>query len=396
MHKQKKFDVIIIGAGAAGLFCAAEALKRGKTTCILEHTAKPGGKILISGGGRCNFTNLEVSEKNFVSQNLSFCRSALNRFTSKNFIELVQNHTIAFHEKKLGQLFCNESAKDILNMLLALTQKAELKTQCLVTNLKKETCFSLQTSLGDFLCDSLVLATGGLSIPQMGATDFGHRVATQFGHTLVPTAPALVGFVFNKHDQTFFNNLQGVSHEVILKTGGAEFKENILFTHEGLSGPAALQGSLYWHENEPLTLNFLPQFTSKTCFEFLKQKKETESKKRLKTVLEPFFADRLKDKLLQNFDFASTILAEISNKNLEKVATHLTSWNLTPQTTVGYAKAEVTRGGVDTTEINPQTFESLKTKGLFIIGEVLDVTGWLGGYNFQWAWSSGFCAGQSV
>ncbi|MCC7431548.1 NAD(P)/FAD-dependent oxidoreductase [bacterium] len=386
----KNFDVIIIGAGAASLMCAIELQKRNRKVLILEHTQKIGKKILVSGGGKCNFTNLHVTAENFLSQNKHFCKSALAQFSQHDFIALVKKHKIAFHEKKNGQLFCDVSANEILKMLLSECQKAEFLLGCKIEKITKNGFFTLKTNFGNFTCNSLVVATGGLSIPKMGATDFGYKVAAQFGLKIVQTKPALVPFYWNEKDLENFWELAGISLEVLVSCGKKSFLENLLFTHKGLSGPAILQISSYWQKTDFIEINLLP---GKNAFEFLKSKRQ--SKTELKTILAELLPKRFVTKIFELF-FTSKPLNQFSEKELKKISEFLNGWKILPNGTEGYKTAEVTFGGIDTTELSSKTMETQKVKGLFFIGEVVDVTGELGGFNFQWAWSSGFCAGKNA
>jgi predicted Rossmann fold flavoprotein len=381
-----KFDVIIIGGGAAGLFCAIEAGKRGRKTLVIEHNAEVGRKILISGGGRCNFTNKSVSANNFVSNNPHFCKSALARYTPNDFLDLVKKHKIAYYEKTLGQFFCKESSRQIIEMLLdeCRQAKVEIRVNCAVRNVSKGETFFVETTNGVFEAESLVIACGGLSFPKVGATDFGYKIARQYRLKIVETKPSLVPLVFTKLQLT---KLAGVSVDSIVSVGKREFRENILFTHRGLSGPAILQISNYWQKDKPVSINLLPTQNAAELLENNRDNKQNPEK-----FLSKFLPNRVAETL-----FANNIpLNQTSKKNLEQLAEKLNNWQVNFNETEGYHKAEVTIGGVDTNELSSQTMESKRVKGLFFIGEVVDVTGWLGGYNFQWAWSSGFACGQSV
>jgi len=390
----KDFDVLVIGAGAAGMFCAAQSSQRGRRVALLDHSTRIGRKILISGGGRCNFTNLGTEPSSFVSNNPHFCKSALKRFTPDDFIQLVKKHHIAFHEKKLGQLFCDGSAQHIVDLLLTECQKGSAKffLGCTIISVEKKDRFVIHTTSGAFQAESLVIATGGLSIPQIGATGLGYDVARTFKLKVVATAPALDGFVLNNRDLRCFSDLSGVSIDSILSCNNASFRENILFTHTGLSGPASLQGSLHWRSGCPLEINLLPDINA---LDWLKKLKAQGTKLDLKNLLAEKLPRRFAEKFceLQN---AETKIASLSDKDLEQLANSLACWRIIPTRTVGYQKAEVTRGGVDTDELSSKTMEAKSVKGLFFIGEVVDVTGQLGGYNFQWAWASAFAAGQAV
>lgn len=381
-----KFDAIIIGGGAAGLLCAIEAGKRGRKTLVIEHNSEVGRKILISGGGRCNFTNREVSAQNFISQNPHFCKSALARYTPNDFIELVKSYKIQFYEKKLGQLFCRESSRQIVEMLLAEGEKAkvEIRVNCSVKTVSKDTRFKIETNQGTFESESLVIATGGLSFPKIGATDFGYRIARQFGLKIIETRPSLVPLVFANQK---FSQLAGISIDSIVKSGKREFRENILFTHRGLSGPAILQISNYWHRDKPVSIDLLPDTDALEILENNRQ-----SKQNLDNFLGKFLPHRFAESFVQNHK----PLNQIGKKELAQIAESLNNWQILFNETEGYHKAEVTLGGVSTDELSSNTMESKRIAGLYFIGEVADVTGWLGGYNFQWAWASGFAAGQNV
>lgn len=385
-----KFDAIIIGAGAAGLFCAAQAGKRGKRVLVLEHNSQIGRKILISGGGRCNFTNINTKAENFISSNPHFCKSALTRFTPQDFVELVKKHRIEFYEKKLGQLFCRESSKQIVEMILKECSLAKVKilNNCSVKAVRKDNFFELETTQGNFSCENLVVATGGLSFPKIGATDFGYKIARQFGLKIVQTSPSLVPLVFAGGNS--FSRLAGVSIDANISTNKKEFRENILFTHKGLSGPAVLQISNYWQREKQISINLLPDLDAAEIFE-----KNIHSKQTVENFLAKFLPKRFTEIFAAEI-FSNKPLNQLSKKEREKIVETLNNWQVLFKETEGYHKAEVTRGGVDTNEISSQTMETKQVKGLYFIGEVVDVTGWLGGYNFQWAWASGFAAGNSI
>ena len=390
----KDFDVLIIGAGGAGMFCAAQASQRGRRVALLDHSPKIGRKILISGGGRCNFTNIGTESTSFVSQNPHFCKSALKRFTPDDFLALVKRHRISFHEKKLGQLFCNNSAQQIVDLLVYECEKggAEFYMDCKINSVAQKDTFVVHTSRGDFQAPSLVIATGGLSIPQIGATGFGYEVAKQFKLGIVATAPALDGFVLKESDLKNFAELSGVSIDSILSCNEASFRENILFTHAGLSGPASLQGSLYWKSGDSLSINLLPDTDVNL---WLKELKHSGNKMELKNLLGQRLPKRFAEKFCE-LRKREAKLASMTDKELDNLADNLCAWKIHPKGTVGYRKAEVTRGGVDTDFLSSKTMEAKSVKGLYFIGEVVDVTGQLGGYNFQWAWSSAFAAAQAV
>ena len=381
------------------MMCAIHAGNRGKRVLIVDHFPKAGGKILISGGGRCNFTNLRVSAENFYSENPHFCKSALARFTPEDFLGLVKKHKIPFHEKKLGQLFCDISAKQIVEMLANECQLAgvEFSMNTRITEIQSQPeldyPFKVTTSEGDFSSKSLVVATGGLSIPKIGATGLGYDIAAQFGLKVVRRSPALDGFVLDQSTVAQLSELAGVSTEAEMSTGGIKFKESLLFTHVGLSGPVALQASLYWQPSAKIQINLLPDRDIQKVFI---ETKNQNSSKTIRKILEDFFSVRLAETLCKVFNFSDLPLAQIGETQLQNYSKSLHSWTLIPKSTVGYNKAEVTRGGVDTNELSSKTMEAKKVRGLYFIGEVVDVTGWLGGYNFQWAWASGAAAGTSL
>ena len=385
-----RFEVIVVGGGAAGLRCAIQAGQRGRTVLVIEHGDRLGRKILISGGGRCNFTNLHAGPENYLSSNLSFCKSALARYTPSDFIALVEKHGIAYHEKKLGQLFCDGSSRSIVGMLEQECRDARVETRlgCRVEKVTKNTCFQLKSNQGSLDCDSLVVASGGLSFPKLGASDFGYRLARQFGHNVVAPRPGLVPLVLPPELQRTFGSLSGVSLEAEASCRGAHFRENILFTHRGLSGPAILQISNHCAPGENITLDLLP---GRNAQEWLCSQRD--SNKELKTVLGQWLPQRFAQEWC-GMVAPSRPMNQFSVAELAEIARRLRHWEVLPAETEGYAKAEVTMGGIDTREISSQTMMSRKVPGLYFVGEVMDVTGWLGGYNFQWAWSSGFAAGQ--
>ena len=395
-HKPDQTDVLIIGAGAAGLMCAIEAGKRGRKVIVLDHTNKPGKKILMSGGGRCNFTNVDVSASNYISHNPHFCKSAISRYTQRDFIAMVNEYQIPYHERDLGKLFCDVSAKDILDMLLSECAKVniDIRLNCNIESIDKanNNAFNLDTSLGEFQGSSLVIACGGLSIPKMGASPLGYKVAGQFGHHIWPTRAGLVPFTLQPQDKSEFADLSGISVHSIVSNERIQFSENILFTHRGLSGPAILQISSYWQPGEAINIKLLPELD---VAGHLKTRQSTQPNIKLKTVLSEILPKRLVLALLGQ-DTVDTPLQSLSHVRLGEIAKQLQHWQIKPNGTEGYRTAEVTLGGVDCNEISSKTMESGKIAGLYFIGEVVDVTGWLGGYNFQWAWSSGWCAGQVV
>ncbi len=383
-------DVIVLGAGAAGLMCAIEAGRRGRSVLVLERNDHVARKILISGGGRCNFTNIYTEPQNFFSQNPHFCRSALAGYPPAQFIAMVEHHGISYHEKKLGQLFCDGSSREIVAMLEAecAESNVEIRLSCEVANVAKSDGFSLQTNLGDFESESLVVATGGLSIPQIGATGFGYNLAEQFGLKRVALRPGLVPLTFSAGDQSLFESLSGVAIEAAVSCGGSSFTENVLFTHRGLSGPAILQISNAWHEGQPITVDLFPRVSmSEILLEAREQTRE------LATVLSDYAPRRFIQAWCAAFA-PSQPMNRYSNRQIEEIAQRLHAWVLRPAGTAGFGKAEVTLGGVDTNGLQSKTLEARSVPGLYFIGEVVDVTGWLGGYNFQWAWASGFAGGQ--
>lgn len=390
----KDVDVVIIGAGAAGLMCAIEAGKRHRHVLVLEQANKPGKKILMSGGGRCNFTNYDIKSEHYISHNSSFCKSALSRYTQWDFIELVKKHKIPFHEKKLGQLFCDNKSQDILNLLLSECDDAKvkirLKTKIECVKKINDQHFEIKTPDEIIRCQSLVIASGGLSIPTMGSSPFGYNIAKQFSIKVWTTNAALVPFTLHSTEKEKFAELSGISVDSYVYNERNQFRENILFTHRGLSGPAVLQISSYWQQNETITINMLPDIN---VFDMLKSSKKTHPQKQLKTILSDYLPKRLVETCVIH---AEKQIGTIANSQLEHVANAINAFTIKPDGTEGYRTAEVTLGGVDCAAISSKTMESLAVAGLFFIGEVLDVTGWLGGYNFQWAWSSGWAAGQVV
>ncbi len=394
MTAPASFDVIIAGAGAAGLMAAIAAGRRGRRVLLLEHAAEPGAKIVISGGGRCNFTNRDCRPDRFVSQNRNFCRSALARYTTMDFLALVEKHRIVWHEKTLGQLFCEGSARQIVAMLLAECEAAGVVLQLgrRITAIDRGERYRVATDGGSVEADSLIMATGGLSIPKIGATGFAHDVARRFGVPLTPMAPALVPFTFAGDAQASMRALAGVSLGAVARCGTAAFPEAMLFTHRGLSGPALLQISSYWQAGEPIRLDLAP---GQDLPGFLSQRRQTRGKAELATILGEILPQRLAQAVAQE-QGASGPIGGLPGSVLKAVAGRLGDWRLIPSGTEGYAKAEVTRGGIDTTALSSKTMEVSSVPGLFFVGEAVDVTGWLGGYNFQWAWSSGWAAGSAA
>jgi predicted Rossmann fold flavoprotein len=385
-------DIIIIGAGAAGLMCALTAGQRGRRVLLIDHAPQAGAKILISGGGRCNFTNTGTVPERFFSENPNFCRSALSRYTQTDFVALVEKHRIAYHEKNLGQLFCDGSARAIVAMLLAECEAAgvTLRLGCKITDIAKSDRFRIETDQGAFTSESLVLATGGLSIPKMGATGFAYHAARQFGLRVTETRPALVPLSFEGALLDMMRGLAGVALDTEVALGKNRFREATLFTHRGLSGPAILQISSAWRAGD-IALNLLP---GTDAVAYLLDRKKTRPKAELRTVLGDILPQRLAQALAAPHEPAR--LADMPDRTLRTLAEQLTTWRVTPAGTEGYAKAEVTAGGIDTRDLSSRTLQASTVPGLFAIGEAVDVTGWLGGYNFQWAWASGWCAGGTA
>ena len=392
----EKCEVLIIGAGAAGLMCAIEAGKRHRTVVVLDQANKPGKKILMSGGGRCNFTNYHVTPDNFISHNPHFSKSALSRYTQWDFIELVKKHKILFHEKTLGQLFCDNKSKEILELLLSECTDAgvEIRLSAKIDSIEKlnDHHFKVKSTRGIFHCQSLVIATGGLSIPTMGSSPFGYKVAEQFGIKIWPTRAGLVPLTLQPQALTHLSELSGIAIDSIVSSEQASFRENILFTHRGLSGPAILQISSYWQPGDELKINLLPQTHLETV---LLNHKQQHPQKQLKNILCDYFPKRVVE-ILFNSPFSEKTLQVISHRELEEQAIRINAWTIIPNGTEGYRTAEVTLGGIDCDALSSKTMEANEVKGLYFIGEVVDVTGWLGGFNFQWAWSSGWAAGQVV
>ena len=394
------FDVAVIGAGAAGMMCAAVAGQRGKRVVLIDHAEKLAEKIRISGGGRCNFTNLETTPQNFLSQNPHFCKSALSRYTPKDFIDLIKRYAIPFHEKHKGQLFCDRSAEDIIQMLKAECDvgKVSWRMPTAVRKVGKQgEAFHITTDAGEIIAQQVVIATGGLSIPKIGATDFAFRIAKQFDIKLIEPRPALVPLTFSEADWQSFIPLAGISLEVDVVTGdkktGGQFREDLLFTHRGLSGPAVLQISSYWKDSAALTLNLLPGLD--VAQELLAAKHQV--KKNLANHLSQWLPVRLIEGWLQVHAFKPDArLADMPDQQLRRLGASINQWQISPNGSEGYRKAEVTLGGVDTRELSQQSMMANKVPGLYFIGESVDVTGWLGGYNFQWAWASGTAAGLAI
>jgi predicted Rossmann fold flavoprotein len=385
-----KFDALILGGGAAGLMCAIEAGRRGRRVAVLERADRLGKKILISGGGRCNFTNLHCSAENFISANPHFAKSALARYTPEDFIALVEKHRIPYHEKTLGQLFCDRSAQDILDMLEKECRgcQVQLFTKAVVQEVTRTAEFVAKAGETEFKAPALVVATGGLSIPKMGATGFGYDLARQFGLKIRETRPGLVPLLFGVEDGRLYTDLAGVSAEVIASCDGRRFREEMLITHRGLSGPAILQISTYWEKPESISIDLAPlqEVTAQ-----LLESAAPRNMASLRAGLRRFLPNRFADRWLEIHAPGSW-----TNSSLQKLERTIHSWTVLPSGTEGYGKAEVTAGGVDTDELSPKTMESRKVPGLFFIGEVVDVTGHLGGFNFQWAWASGASAGRAL
>ena len=388
-------DVIVIGAGAAGLMCAAQAGYRGRSVTVLDMGKKPGRKILISGGGRCNFTNENASPSNYLCANPHFVKSCLSRYTQHDFVELVDRHGLAYHHKTLGQLFCDNSAQDIVDILLTECEWAgvTIKLRSEVLNVAKTaTGYSVTTEQETLTCESLVVASGGLTMPKLGATPIGYKIAEQFGLKILPTMAALVPFTLHQHDKDRFEGLSGISIPCeVASEDGTVFKENILFTHRGLSGPAILQISSFWRAGQAVTINLLPELDLK---QQLADWRETQAQKSLKNSLATILPKRFVEILHDSNAIPDCNINQLTHGQIDALADYIHAWQIKPNGTEGYRTAEVTLGGVDTDELSSKTFEAKKAKGLYFIGELTDVTGWLGGYNFQYAWSCGFAAGQ--
>lgn len=391
----QSFDVVVIGAGAAGMMCAVEAGKRGRSVLIIDHAAAPGEKIRISGGGRCNFTNIHASPKNFLSQNPHFCISALSRYTQRNFIALVERYGIAYHEKTLGQLFCDGSARQIIDMMVEEMQAngVELSLSTTVDDvIKTADGFELFLSGSRVACKSLVVACGGKSIPKMGATGFGYELATQFGLPVVETRPALVPLSFDANTLQKLAPLSGIAVDADVACGKTKFSEALLFTHRGISGPSILQISSYWREGDEIAISMLP---GTDVAGLLREAKRANGRQAVQTALAAHLPKKLAQAIAERTGFDGN-LADMSDAQLKTVDAAVNAWRIKPAGSEGYRTAEVTLGGVDTKALDQKSMQVKSVPGLFFIGEVVDVTGWLGGYNFQWAWSSGWVAGQAV
>ena len=389
------FDVIVIGAGAAGLMCAAAAGARGRRVLVLDHNDQPGRKILISGGGRCNFTNSQAAPDRYLSGNPHFCVSALKRYTPTDFLDLLRRHRVPWHERRLGQLFCDDSAARILDVLLAECGAAGVDLRCGVKigAVSGDGPFEVATTAGRFTAASVVLASGGLSIPKIGATGFAHGVARRYGLDIVAPRPGLVPLTFPDADLSFMRALAGLSTEAVLSCGGARFREALLFTHRGLSGPAVLQISSYWRQGEAVTVDWLPDLDAGA---HLLARKAARPKAEVKSVLAELLPTRLAQALAERAGLDGRPLGRMTNAALAALAVRLKAWRLLPTGTEGWRTAEITLGGVDTAGLSSKTMAARSHPGLFVVGEAGDVTGWLGGYNFHWAWASGWVAGQSA
>jgi predicted Rossmann fold flavoprotein len=398
-NKNNKTDVLIIGASAAGLMCSIEAAKRGRKVRVVDHANKAGKKILMSGGGRCNFTNRQVSPENFISHNPHFCKSALSRYSEADFITMVERHGVAYNERELGKLYCDESARDILKMLLAECSQygVDIHLNCEISKVHKseasaDNVFEVLTNRDKIITNSLVIASGGMSIPKMGASPFGYKIAAQFGHHVWPTRAGLVPFTLHVDDKNRLAPLSGIALDAVVSNEHIQFHENILFTHRGMSGPGILQISSYWQAGENIQIRLLADHD---LDEMLKSRHQSQPNMKLKNLLSELLPKRLGPVLLGEV-LIEKRLQDLSQNLCKEIVQKLQAWQIKPNATEGYRTAEVTLGGVDCDALSSKTMESNKVSGLYFIGEVVDVTGWLGGYNFQWAWSSGWCAGQEV
>jgi predicted Rossmann fold flavoprotein len=390
---KEKYDVIIVGAGAAGMMSAIEAGKRGRKVLLVDHSKKIGEKIRISGGGRCNFTNIHTEANKFISQNPKFVISALNQYTQNDFINLIKKHNIKFHEKKLGQLFCDESAQQIVDLLLLECENAKvvLKKEIMITDIdKKEEQYFITTNSNQYYSDSLIIATGGLSIPKIGASNFGYEVAKKFNLDIIETLPALVPLTFSEKILGICKELTGLSVEAVVSFKKTFFEEGMLFTHRGLSGPSILQISSYWKLGDNININLTPKLN---IFKSLQEKKKLKPKQDIGVIISEILPKRLAQIICKENEVSGNI-CELSSKKLKQLSDSINAWVINPTGSEGYRTAEVTLGGINTNELSSKTMMVKKHPGLFFIGEVVDVTGHLGGYNFQWAWSSGFVAGQ--
>ena len=391
----KQYDVLIIGAGAAGLICAIECSRRGRSVLVLEKNNRAGKKILISGGGRCNFTNLYANPEAYISNNPHFCKSALSRYTQWDFVSMMDKHKLKWHEKTLGQLFCDTKSVAVLDMLLSESKGVDIITETVAQSIKYNGEYIVNTNNDVIKSKSLVIASGGPSIPKMGATDFGVQVASQFGLKSTPFKPGLVPLTFHKSDiDKYFIGLSGISMEAIVSSNNAKFREMVLITHRGISGPAILQISSYWSKGDLIQINLMPDINA---VEYLLMNQQNRGKAELKTILSEHFSRRLSERLANTLtvkELANTPLGQIKQKDLKDLGGLLNNWTLYPSGTEGMRTAEVCLGGVDVNELSSKTMESIKQPSLYFVGETVDITGWLGGYNFQWAWSSGWAAGQ--
>ena len=385
-------DVIIIGAGASGLICASEAGKRGRSVIVADHAPRIGSKIRVSGGGRCNFTNLHVSADHYLSQNPHFCKSALSRFTPEDFISLMKRHTISFHEKEAGQLFCDSASTGIIRMLRTECERAgaELFLGCSIKGIAKDRTFIVTTDKGTLEAGSLVMATGGVSWPTIGATDLGLRIARQFGHTILPQRPGLVPLTLPRKEREMFGELSGISLDAEVTCGTMSFRGKVLFTHRGLSGPAILQTSSHWNKGDVLLINLLPD---RDAHHLLLANRS--SRKDIQNLLSQYLPSRFIQTWCRHY-LQTRPICQFTEKELKEIAEKIHTWEVRPSGTEGYTEAEVMVGGIDTHEVSSKSMESKKVPGLYFIGEVLDVTGQLGGYNLHWAWASGYAAGQYV
>ncbi|MBO9489854.1 NAD(P)/FAD-dependent oxidoreductase [Endozoicomonas sp. G2_1] len=389
-------DVLVIGAGAAGLMCGATAGYRGRKVVVVDMGKKPGRKILISGGGRCNFTNQNASPENYLCQNPHFVKSCLSRYSAQDFIDLVDRHSLDYHHKTLGQLFCDNSAQDIVDILMTECDWAGVEVHLrseVISIQANDQGYSVQTSAESYQCQSLVIASGGLTMPKLGATPIGYKIAEQFGLNVLPTTAALVPFTLHDHDKARFDGLSGISIPTVVSSeDGTSFKENILFTHRGLSGPAILQISSFWRAGQAVTINLLPEYD---LARFIEDMRTTQGQKSLKNTLATILPKRFVETVTEHNEIPDKAINQLSHSEIKQISSYLHQWQIKPNGTEGYRTAEVTLGGVDTDELSSKTFEAKKAKGLFFIGEVTDVTGWLGGYNFQYAWSCGVACGQA-
>lgn len=395
--KVLKYDVVVIGAGAAGLMAASKSGERGKKTVILDHAKQPGKKILISGGGRCNFTNYYIESEKYLCENPHFCKSALNQYTQWDFIALVEKYNIPYHEKTLGQLFCDDSAKEIVAMLISECEKSAVnfsyQTEILSIEKLVSGEFLVKTSKADYQCQSLIIATGGLSMPKLGATPFAYKIAEQFGLEILPTRAGLVPFTLDPALKDVLAEVSGISTNVIVTTNNTSFAEDMLITHRGLSGPAILQISSYWNPGDIVEVDLLP---NENIQNIITQALSEQPNVSIKNLLSKHFAKRFVEKLMDLFEIPNLPIKQLNHKQVQSIADNIHSWKIKPSGTEGYRTAEVTIGGLNTNNLSSKTMEVKSVSGLYFIGEAIDVTGWLGGYNFQWAWSSGWVAGQNA